>query len=98
MKRVVYSVLALVVFVIGITFTFKNSQPVDLHYYFGIHWHAPLSFMVLTVLTAGIAVGFLASLAILARMQRQLFRMRHENRQLEQEVNNLRALPIRDAP
>jgi len=96
MKRILYATLALVIFVIGITFTFKNAQPVDLHYYFGVHWHAPLSFMVLTVLTAGIAIGFLSSLAILARMQRQLFKLRRENRQLEQEVSNLRALPIRD--
>lgn len=98
MKRIFYGILASVIFVIGITFTFKNAQEVDLHYYFGIHWHAPLSFMVLTVLTAGIVIGFLFSLAILARMQRQLFRTRRDNRQLEQEVNNLRALPIRDAP
>jgi hypothetical protein len=31
-------------------------------------------------------------------MQRQLLQVRRENRQLEQEVNNLRALPIRDVP
>jgi len=98
MKRIVYAVLAVVVFVLGITFTFKNAQVVELNYYFGIHWQTPLSFMILTVLTAGIAFGLLASLAILARMQRQLFNVRRENRQLEQEVNNLRALPIRDAP
>jgi len=98
MKRMFYGALALFIFLVGITFTFKNAQVVELNYYFGIHWQTPLSFMVLTVLTAGIAVGFLASLAILARMQRQLFRSRRENRQLEQEVHDLRALPIRDAP
>lgn len=98
MKRIVYGIAAAMVFILGITFTVKNAQVVELHYYFGIHWQAPLSFMILTVLTTGIAIGFLASLAILARMQRQLFRVRRENRQLEQEVNNLRALPIRDAP
>ncbi len=98
MKRLIYSVMILLVVLIGITFTYKNSQMVELNYYFGIHWLTPLSFMLLTTLTIGIALGFLASLGMLARMQRQLTHIRRDNRQLEQEVHNLRALPIRDVP
>lgn len=98
MKRLTYAALALVVLLVGVTFTYKNAQLVELNYYFGIHWASPLSFMLLTTLTVGIALGFLASLGMLARMQRQLLLARRETRQLEQEVNNLRALPIRDVP
>jgi len=98
MKRLLYLLLALVVSLAGITFTYKNPELVELNYYFGIHWTSPLSFMLLTTLTVGIALGLFASLAMLARMQRQLLLIRRENRQLEQEVNNLRALPIRDVP
>jgi len=98
MKRILYGILALAVLLVGITFTSKNAQVVELNYYFGIHWVTPLSFMLLTTLTVGIAFGLIASLAMQARMQRQLLQVRRESRQLEQEVNNLRALPIRDAP
>lgn len=98
MKRILYGVLIVGVLLLGITFTTKNAQVVELNYYFGIHWLTPLSFMLLTTLTVGIVFGLFASLAMLARMQRQLLRARRENRQLEQEINNLRALPIRDAP
>jgi putative membrane protein len=98
MRRLVYLALAVLVLLVGVTFTFKNAQMVELNYYFGIHWQASLSFMLLTTLTIGIAAGFLASLSIVARMQSQMFRVRRENRRLEQEVNNLRALPIRDVP
>jgi lipopolysaccharide assembly protein A len=98
MKRLLYGILVLAVLLIGVTFTTKNSQVVELTYYFGIHWMTPLSFMLLTTLTVGIALGFLASLGMLAHMQRQLLQSRRDNRQLEQEVNNLRALPIRDVP
>ena len=98
MKRLFYIVLAVMVLLIGVTFTYKNSQVVELDYYFGIHWLSPLSFMLLTTLTVGIALGFLASLGMLGRMQRQLLQARRETRQLEQEVHNLRALPIRDVP
>lgn len=98
MKRFLYGVMVIIVILVGVTFTTKNAQMVELNYYFGIHWNTPLSFMLLTTFTVGIAVGVFASLAILARMQRQLLQLRRESRQLEQEVNNLRALPIRDAP
>lgn len=98
MKRVVYGLLAFTIMLVGVTFTTKNAQVVELNYYFDIHWVTPLSFMLLTTLTVGIALGLLASLAMQARMQRQLLQVRRDNRQLEQEVNNLRALPIRDAP
>lgn len=98
MKRIVYGILILAVLLVGVTFTTKNAQLVELNYYFGVHWVTPLSFMLLTTLTVGLALGLLASLAMQARMQRQLLQVRRENRQLEQEVNNLRALPIRDVP
>jgi putative membrane protein len=98
MKRIVYGILVLAVLLVGVTLTTKNAQVVELNYYFGVHWETPLSFMLLTTLTVGLALGLLASLAMQARMQRQLLQVRRENRQLEQEVNNLRALPIRDVP
>ena len=98
MKRFLYGCLILTVLLIGVTFTAKNTQLAELNYYLGVHWTTPLSFMLLTTFTVGIVFGLLACLAMLARMQRQLLQVRRENRQLEQEVNNLRALPIRDAP
>ena len=98
MRRLLYSVITLVVVLLGVTFSYKNAQIVEFNYYFGIHWVAPLSFMLLTVLTVGIILGFLVSLAMVARMQRQLLKARRESRALEQEVHNLRALPIRDVP
>lgn len=98
MKRILYGIVGLVVVLVGVTFTYRNAQPVELHYYFGIDWVAPLSFMLLTTLTVGIVLGFLASLAMVAHMQGQLLKARRANRALEQEVHNLRALPIRDAP
>lgn len=96
MKRLMYGVMIVLMILVGVTFTTKNAQMVELNYYFGIHWTTPLSFMLLTVFTVGISFGVIASLAMLARMQRQLLQVRRENRQLEQEVSNLRALPIRD--
>lgn len=96
MKRLFYALLAVAVLLLGVTFTLKNSQLVEINYYFGIHWEASLAFMLLIVLTIGIVLGFFVSVGILARMQRQLGQARRENRKMELDLHNLRTLPIRD--
>ncbi|MHB8257899.1 MAG: LapA family protein [Acidiferrobacterales bacterium] len=96
MKRLLYFLLGVVTVFIGLSFAYKNSDVVALNYYFGLHWESPLSLMLLATLAIGIVLGFVASLGMVVRMQRQLVRARREIREIEQEVMNLRALPIKD--
>lgn len=98
MKRLFYAVLATTVLLIGVTFALKNSQVVELNYYFGIHWEASLAFMLLIVVTVGIVLGFFVSVGMLARMQRQLAQAQRDIQKMEQDMHSLRALPIQDAP
>lgn len=96
MKRLLYFLLGVVAMFLGLSFAYKNSQVVALDYYFGLHWASPLSLMLLATLATGVVLGFVASLGMVLRMQRQLVRARREIREIEQEVMNLRALPIKD--
>ncbi len=96
MKRLLYFLLEVVTVFIGLSFAYKNAEVVALNYYFGLHWKSPLSLMLLATLAIGIGLGFIASLGMVVRMQRQLVRARREIREIEQEVMNLRALPIKD--
>jgi lipopolysaccharide assembly protein A len=96
MKRIVYLVVIVATLVFGITFAIKNHQDIELAYYFGLRWYGPLSLALLSAFAIGIAVGYLAALRMVIRMQRQLVQARKEIRQIEQEVMNLRALPIKD--
>lgn len=96
MKRLFYLVIILVTIAVGITFAYRNSQVVEVAYYLGLKWSGPLSIALLVTFAAGVAVGYLASLQMVVRMQRDLVRARKEIRQVEQEVQNLRALPIKD--
>ena len=96
MKRVVYLIVIVVTLLFGITFAFQNRQDVELAYYFGMHWRGSIALALLTTLAIGIAVGYLAGLRMVIRMQRQLVQARKDVRQIEQEVMNLRALPIKD--
>ncbi len=96
MKRTIYIVLAVVVLFAGITFALHNKQVVAINYYFGLRWDGPLSLALLATLALGVVAGWLASLRMVVRMQRQLVQARKDVRQIEQEVINLRALPIKD--
>ncbi|MCR4301002.1 MAG: LapA family protein [Sulfuricaulis sp.] len=96
MKRIIYTILAILILLIGIAFAIQNKQEVELSYYFGLKWIGPLSLALLTSLAIGVLAGYLASLRMVVRMQRQLVQARKEIRQVEQEVINLRALPIKD--
>ncbi len=96
MKRLLYFSLGIVVLVLGLGFAYKNAQVVSLRYYFDLNWEGPLSFMLLSAFSLGVVLGILASLVMVLRMYRQLVRARREVHEIEQEVRNLRALPIRD--
>ena len=96
MKRVLYVFIAVIVAFFGVTFAFHNRQTVDVNYYFGLSWNGPLALALLTAVAVGVVIGFLANLRTLLRLQSQLVAARKEVRQVEQEVQNLRALPIKD--
>lgn len=96
MKRVLYVIVAIVILFIGVTFAFHNRQTVEVNYYFGLSWTGPLALALLGAVAIGVAVGFLASLRSALRLQRQLAAARGEMRQVEQEIQNLRSMPIKD--
>jgi putative membrane protein len=97
MNRLFYLLLTVVVFVFGTTFAIKNGQSVDLNYYFGIAWHAPLSLMLLAAVVIGALIGYLIGLRRVFRVRRELAKARRQIRDVEEEVQNLRSLPIKDA-
>lgn len=51
-----------VLFVVLFAFALKNNHPVDLFWFFGYQWQAPMIFIVLAVFIAGCVSGVLAML------------------------------------
>ncbi len=96
MKRAFYVLLTIVTLFVGVGFALHNKQVIEINYYFGLRWNGPLSLALLTAFALGAIAGWLASLRTVVRMQRQLVQTRKEVRQMEQEVANVRALPIKD--
>ena len=90
--RYVLWLLRIVLFVLLLGFAVKNSDPVTISYYFGAEWRAPLVFILLLTLCAGVVLGVLAGLG-------QLFRQRREIAELKRELRgHARATPAGALP
>jgi putative membrane protein len=83
--RLIYLILYSVLFILLLGFGLKNAEPVVLHYYLGIAWQAPLSLMVLILITIGAAAGIMGLLPIFIKQRRELVALRREVKALKPE-------------
>ena len=70
--RLLIWLLRVIVFVALFGLAIKNSAPVDLRFYLGGVWQAPLSLIILVAFFAGAVVGLTATVVTLVRQGREL--------------------------
>lgn len=80
--RYLYLVVGFLLFILLLGFALKNAAIVELHYYLGLVWRAPLSVMLLLAFFLGTVAGMIACLSPIIRQRRQLIAMQRELRQL----------------
>lgn len=95
MLRIIRLVLLVLVAVLGLVFAVLNAGQVELSYYLGI-WRAPLSLILVLAFALGALFGVVACLGMLFQAKRENHRLRKALRLSEQEVTNLRNIPIRN--
>ena len=69
-----------VIFIVLLFISLQNAEPVTLRFFTFYAWQAPLVFVVLIAFAAGVALGLLAAAVKVARLKRQLNRVRREHR------------------
>ena len=85
----------LAVFLLLLGFAVKNTDSVVLRYFLDLEWQAPLVLMLLAFFAAGIALGVMASLAIMVRQRREILGLKRELRGLTRTaVAPLMAEPV----
>lgn len=94
MKLLTIVILTLVILV-AIFFAVLNTESVNLDYYFGKS-ELPLSLLIVISLSIGALLGILTCLSIIIRIKRENTRMKKDIKLIEEEVSNLRRLPLRD--
>lgn len=95
MKRLLLLILFLLLLALGISFAVHNADPVTLNYYFG-SITGPLSMMVVVSLAVGAVLGVGTSLLLVFSQRRKVARLQRKLNTCEQEIRNLRHLPLRD--
>lgn len=97
MKLFFFLLLFVAVVAFGLTFSLKNPQLVEINYYPDVVISTPLVVALLVTLLLGVLIGLLAMSLSQLRRRRELSRARKEVLKLTEEVQNLRALPIKDS-
>lgn len=76
--RYFLAILLVILCLLLLGFAIKNVEPVELQYYLGFRWKAPLSLMLLTSLLAGVIIGMLICLKPIISQRRRLLSLEHE--------------------
>ena len=92
--RIVQSIILFLIFVVALAFAVINADAVKIDYYVG-SIEMPLSVIVVVTFALGAIVGLLVSLGRMLGLKRELNRVRRAERISQQELTNLRSLPIR---
>jgi len=69
-----------IIFLALLFISLQNAEPVTVRLFTFYTWQAPLVFVVLIAFAAGVALGMLAAAVKVARLARQVSRLRREQR------------------
>ena len=97
MSRLIVSILTLLLVLVGLAFAVVNARPVELNYFLGTR-EVPLAMTLVLALVFGAGLGMLFSLGMVVRLKRETLRLRRQIQLTEQEVVNLRSIPIKNVP
>ncbi len=81
--RYLLAILLAIFSLLLLGFAIKNVEPVELQYYLGFRWEAPLSLMLLTSLLAGVIIGMLICLKPIISQRRRLLSLERELKTLD---------------
>ena len=84
--RFIYTILGLLLLLSLLGFALKNAEPVELHYYLGVAWRAPLSLMLLVTFFFGVIAGAVACLASMISQRRRLMALQRELKTLNANI------------
>lgn len=95
MSRLVSLILITFFVLLGLAFAVVNAKPVELNYFLASR-EVPLAMVLVLALVMGALMGIVFSLGMVIRLKRETLRLRRQIQLTEQEVVNLRTLPIKD--
>ncbi len=93
--RIISTTLLLLICIIVVVFALLNAGTVNVHYLFG-DTRLPLSLLLLIVLVVGAFTGWLSGMRMLLGNRMQTHDLNKKVKTLQKELDNLRAMPVKD--
>lgn len=93
--RIITTLLIILLVLLGLTFAGLNAEPVIINYYIGTK-KLPLSLLLILTLVCGSLLGLLANLVFCIRLKSANVLLRHRLKLVQEEVANLRTMPLKD--
>lgn len=94
MKRALIFIFLLLIALFGSVLTRLNIETVDFHYYFGTI-EISLALLLMLVLACGALLGLLMTLGVALSARAERRRLQRTLQLREQEIRNLREIPIK---
>jgi len=95
MTRFISIFFIVVILLLVALFTSLNADPVSLNYYLD-KVEQPLALILVATFVVGALIGLLSSVVVILSARREVSKLRKQIKQTEQEVLNLRSIPIKD--
>jgi len=98
MARFISIFFIILILLLVLLFTKLNAEPVSLNYYLG-QIEQPLALILVVTFVAGSLIGLLSSVLVILSSRHEVSKLRKQIKQIkhtEQEVMNLRSIPIKD--
>jgi lipopolysaccharide assembly protein A len=93
--RLIKLLIILVLIIIGTVFAVHNGDTVTLNFYFGSQ-DMPLSLLLIGTLITGALIGMFSAVGSILRLKRENSVLRHKTKVVSEEVENLRAIPLKE--
>jgi putative membrane protein len=93
--RVLKLVVIIIIMMLGASFAVLNAEPVRFNYYFD-STELPLSLIVTTALGTGVLLGILSGFGLVVGLKRQNVTLKRRSRLVNEEIRNLRNLPLKE--
>jgi lipopolysaccharide assembly protein A len=95
MLRLLGFVLLFALVLLGLSFAVLNAGAVEIHYYLGA-LEVPLSLALVSMLALGVVLGLVVGLGVVLAQKRRIHQLEKKVATTATEIDNLRAIPIKD--
>jgi uncharacterized membrane protein YciS (DUF1049 family) len=95
--RIIAPILTLLLILLTVGFACLNATPVRLNFYLGTA-NPPLSLLLAFILIIGVVLGWIVSFGFYLKLKAKHTRLRQRLKLVEEEVSNLRTIPVKNEP